>query len=214
MSVNKNCTLLDLKQAFEYEEGIEPDRQIVSCGPVVLEDNELPLSELLQLNDNTLDILLPEAADPEVEVQADHDISIVTGSSKYCFQKIRLAKDNPMTVDLPKGNLGIVTQTNVDANGKEVYTVDRYKFQEEEEAIQVVLKLEAGCTVAYKMIDGREVKLTEKETKSFQLKTAGERALEKVQAIGQFLGNVGRFLRGVGELGNTKHFSLANAIRE
>ena len=49
------------------------------------------------------------------------------------------------------------------------------------------------------------LKLTEKETKSFQLKTAGERALEKVQAIGQFLGNVGRFLRGVAELGNKKH---------
>ena len=62
--MKKNCTLLDLKQAFEYEEGIEPDRQIVFCGPVVLEDNELPLSELLQLNDNTLDILLPEAANP------------------------------------------------------------------------------------------------------------------------------------------------------
>ena len=45
--MNKNCTLLDLKQAFEYEEGIEPNRQIVFCGPLVLEDNDIPLSELL-----------------------------------------------------------------------------------------------------------------------------------------------------------------------
>ena len=72
--IKKDGTLLDVKEGFEKEEGIEPSRQRFFCGPVELEDDDLPLAGLLDLNNNTLDVVLPEASDPEVEAVADHDV--------------------------------------------------------------------------------------------------------------------------------------------
>ena len=102
-----------------------------------------------------MDVVLPEASDPEVEAEADHDVWIVLGPSRHNFEKIQLKANNPETRTLTKGKLGIITLTNVDAEGRNVYTVDRYKFREEEE-IKIVLKVEDGRTVVKKMIDDQE----------------------------------------------------------
>ena len=103
-----------------------------------------------------MDVVLPEASDPEVEAEADHDVWIVLGPSRHKFEKIQLKANNPRTLTVTKGKLGIITLTNVDAEGRNVYTVDRYKFREEEEEIKIVLKVEDGRTVVKKMIDDQE----------------------------------------------------------
>ena len=89
--VKKDGTLLDLKCEFEKEEGIEPARQRFFCGPVELEDDELPFYGLLELNNNTLDVVIPQASDPEVEVLADHNVWVVSGPSRNVFKRIILA---------------------------------------------------------------------------------------------------------------------------
>ena len=84
-----------MKEGFAKEEGIEPARQRFFCGPVELEDDDLPLAGLLDLNNNTLDVVLPEASDPEVEAEADHDVWIVLGPSRHNFEKIQLKAKIP-----------------------------------------------------------------------------------------------------------------------
>ena len=212
LEVKKDGTLLDLKREFEKQEGIEPARQRFFCGPVELEADDLPLADLLELNNNTLDVVIPEAADPEVEVQADHDVWIVFGPSRNVFERARLTADDTRTLTLAKGKLGIVTLTNVDAEGRNVYTVDRYKFQEEE--IKIVLKVEGDRTVVYKkMTDDQEVLLTVQKSVVYKDMPRYERGLEKARAVGEFLGNIGKFFGGVtrfaefGELKLTKVYS-------
>ena len=186
-----------MKEGFAKEEGIEPARQRFFCGPVELEDDDLPLAGLLDLNNNTLDVVLPEASDPEVEAEADHDVWIVLGPSRNNFEKIQLKAKNPETRTLTKGKLGIVTLTNVDAEGRNVYTVDRYKFREEEE-IKIVLKVEGGNTVVYKkMTIDQEVLLTVQKSVEYKLMTRYERGVEKALPVAKILGNIGSFFEGV-----------------
>ena len=185
-----------MKEGFEKEEGIEPARQRFFCGPVELEDDDFPLAGLLDLNNNTLDVVLPEASDPEVEAEADHDVWIVLGPSRHKFEKIQLKANNPRTWTVTKGKLGIITLTNVDAQGKTVYTVDRYKFREEGE-IKIVLKVEDGRTVVKKMIDGQEAPVQKSDSVEYKLMTCYERGVERTVTVAQFLGNIGRFFEGV-----------------
>ena len=208
--VKKDGTLLDVKEGFEKEEGIEPARQRFFCGPVELEDDDLPLAGLLDLNNNTLDVVLPEASDPEVEAEADHDVWIVLGPSRHNFEKIQLKKNDPETRTLTKGKLGIVTQLpNVDAEGRNVYTVDRYKFREEEE-IKIVLKVEGGYTVVYKkMTDDQEVLLTVQKSVECKLMTRYERGVEKALPVAKILGNIGRFFEGVTKFAEFGKLKLA-----
>ena len=197
---------------FEKQEGVEPARQRFFCGPIPLEADELPLADLLELNSNTLDVVIPEAADPdpEVEVEAEHDVWIVFGPSRFVFERIRLAAGDPKTLTLKKGKLGIVTLTNVDAEGRNVYTVDRYKFREEEE-IKIVLKVEDGRTVVYKkMTDDQEVLLPVQKSVVCKDMTRYERGVEKARALGEFLGNIGGFLRGVSKFAEFGKLKLAN----
>jgi len=197
INIKKESTLIDVKKALEIEEGIKPARQSIFCGPFELKDDEVPLSDLLELNDNNLDVLFPVAADPEVNVQSDVDVTVVTGK-KHRFSRKRIAAKTPTKVTVEKGNLGIVTKPpNVNAEGRDVYTADVYKFREEEEDIEVVLRERAGEVVVFKMIDGKEVELTEKRTKEFVFVPTGERAWQTVKDIGKLLGNIGRFCRPV-----------------
>jgi len=196
--VKKDGTLLDVKELFAKEEGIEPARQRFFCGPVELEDDDFPLAGLLDLNNNTLDVVLPEASDPEVEAEADHDVWIVLGASRHNFEKIQLKKNDPETRTLTKGKLGIVTQLpNVDAEGRNVYTVDRYKFREEEEQIKIKLKVEDGRTVVKKMVDDQEVLLPVQKSVEYKLMTRYERGVERTLPVAQILGNIGSFFEGV-----------------
>ena len=181
-------------------EGIEPARQRFFCGPIPLEADELPLAGLLELNNNTLDVVIPEAADPdpEVEVQAEHDVWIVFGPSRNVFERIRLAAGATRTLTLTKGKLGVVDgkPMNVDAEGRNVYTVDRYKFREDE--IKIVLKVEGDRTVVYKkMTDDQEVLLPVQKSVVYRAMTRYERGVETARALGEFLGNIGRFFGGV-----------------
>jgi len=196
--VKKDGTLLDVKELFAKEEGIEPARQRFFCGPVELEDDDFPLAGLLDLNNNTLDVVLPEASDPEVEAEADHDVWIVLGASRHNFEKIQLKKNDPETRTLTKGKLGIVTQLpNVDAEGRNVYTVDRYKFREEEEQIKIKLKVEDGRTVVKKMVDDQEVLLPVQKSVEYKLMTRYERGVDRAVTFAQILGNIGSFFEGV-----------------
>ena len=198
LEVKKDGTLLDLKREFEKQEGIEPARQRFFCGPFELEDDDLTLADLLELNNNTLDVVIPEAADPdpEAEVEADHDVWIVLGPSRNIFKRIRIAADDTKTLTLEKGKLGIVTHTNVDAKNRNVYTVDRYKFREEE--IKVVLKVEGDHTVVYKKVtDDQKVLLTAEKSVEYKAMTRFERGMERARPVGEFLGNIGRFFEGV-----------------
>ena len=208
--VKKDGALLDLKRGFEKQEGIEPARQRFFCGPIELEDDHLPLAGLLELNNNTLDVLIPEAADPdpEVEVQAEQDVWIVFGPSRNVFERIRLAADATRPLTLKKGKLGIVTLTNVDAEGRNVYTVDRYKFREEE--IKIVLKVKDGRTVVYKKItDDQEVLLTVQKSVVYKDITRYERGVEKARVVGEVLGNIGKFFGGVASFAGFRKLKLA-----
>ena len=82
-----------------------------------------------------------------------------------------------------------------------------YKFPVEEEDIEVVLRERAGEVVVFKMIDGKEVELTEKRTKEFVDVPTGERAWQRAQDIGNLLGNIGRFCRPFFDCGETKQNS-------
>ena len=211
--VKKDGTLLDLKEGFEKVERIEPARQRYFCGPVELEDDDLPLAGLLDLNNNTLDVVLPEAADPEVEVEADHHAWIVKGPSRFVFERIQLSADhtNTRTLTLTKGKLGIVTLTSVDAEGRNVFTVDRYKFREEE--IKIVLKVEDGRTVVYKkMTDDQEVLLPVQKSVVYKDMTRFERGVETARAVGGFLGNIGGFFGGVTRFAEFGKLILATAF--
>jgi len=194
INIKKESTLIDVKKALEIEEGIKPARQSIFCGPFELKDDELPLSDLLELSDNNLDVLFPVAADPEVNVQSDVDVTVVTGKSNRSSRK-RITARTPTKVTVKQGKLGIVTSTNVNAEGRNVYTADVYKFPVEEEDIEVVLRERAGEVVVFKMIDGKEVELTERRTKEFVDVPTGERAWQRAQDIGNLLGNIGRFCR-------------------
>ena len=111
---------------------------------------------------------------------------------------------------LTKGKLGIVTDKNVDSEGRNVYTVDRYKFQEEEEEITIVLKVEDGGTAVYKkMADDQEVRLPVQKSVVCKAMTRFERVADNVRDVGQFLGNIGRFVDGVSfsKLNLAKSFS-------
>merc|ERR1719341_1849790 len=86
---------------------------------------------------------------------------------------------------------------NVDAEGRNVYTVDRYKFREEEE-IKIVVKVEDGRTVVYKkMTDDQEVLLPVQKSVVYKDMTRFERGVETARAVGGFLGNIGKFFGGV-----------------
>ena len=87
INIKKESTLIDVKKALEFEEGIKPARQSIFCGPFELKDDELPLSDLLELNDNNLDVLFLLAADPEVNVQSDVDVTVVTGKKNRFSRK-------------------------------------------------------------------------------------------------------------------------------
>ena len=211
--VKKDGTLLDLKCEFEKEEGIEPARQRFFCGPVELEDDELPFYGLLELNNNTLDVVIPQASDPEVEVQADHNVWVVFGPSRNVFERIILAAGGTKTLTLTKGKLGIVTDKNVDSEGRNVYTVDRYKFQEEEEEITIVLKVEDGGTAVYKkMADDQEVRLPVQKSVVCKAMTRFERGTEKTIVAGKFLGNIGRFFSGVTRFASFSKLNLAKSF--
>merc|ERR1712004_520458 len=194
INIKKESTLSEVKKALEFEEGIKPARQSIFCGPFELKDDEVPLSDLLELNDNNLDVLFPVAADPEVNVQSDVDVTVVTGKTNR-FSRKRIAANTPTKVTVKQGNLGIVTSKNVNAEGRNVYIADVCKFREEEEDIEVVLRERAGEVVVFKMIDGEEVELAEKEEKEFVFVPTGERAWQKIQDIGKLLRNIGGFCR-------------------
>jgi len=200
INIKKESTLIDVKKALEFEEGIKPARQSIFCGPFELKDDELPLSDLLELNDNNLDVLFPVAADPEVNVQSDVDVTVLTGKTNR-FSRKRIAANTPTKVTVEKGNLGIVTESpNVNAEGRNVYTADVYKFREEEESIEVVLRERAGEVVVFKIIDGEEVELTEKSTEEFVFVPTGERAWQIVKDIAKILSRIGTCLRPVVDL--------------
>ena len=78
-----------------------------------------------------------------------------------------------------------------------MYTVDRYKFREEEEQIKIKLKVEDGRTVVKKMVDDQEVLLTVQKSVEYKLMTRYERGVEKTVTVARILGNIGRFFEGV-----------------
>jgi hypothetical protein len=189
--VGREATLLDLKTLIEEEEGFIPSRQTLFCGPVQLTDDLLLLSELLDLTQNhALDVVFPLATGPDVAVdnQTKGEVWVVVGKSRKEFQRIDLKAGDGSTLTLEKGKLGIVTRHALDAEGRYVYTADRYKIQEG----PVVLKNENGGTVVFKQGSNNQLELLEKEdTKEFA--PANRTGLQNVAAI------FGHFLRGAGE---------------
>ena len=85
----------------------------------------------------------------------------------------------------------------MDAEGRNVFTVDRYKFREEEE-IKIVLKVEGDRTVVYKkMTDDQEVPLTVQKSVVYKAMTRYERGVETVRPVAEYLGYIGTFFGGV-----------------
>ena len=124
--IKKGDTVADLKQKVFGLKRVKPARQSFFYGLLPLEDDNLPLDELLKIGfGNTLDVHFPRAGEHDIEAQSD--CWIVLGPSHKTFETVRMQAGDTKTLTLSKGKLGIVTQKREDQEGKPVLIVDRYR---------------------------------------------------------------------------------------
>ena len=105
--VKSTDTIHDLKLKYEEEEGIVPSHQSYFCGPVPIENDDIPICSLIEFNSNTLDVKLRKAA----MIETDQDVTIVFGPGRRRFQKIFLKPGGSREIKLRQGKFGIVTHT-------------------------------------------------------------------------------------------------------
>ena len=124
--IKKGDTVADLKQKVFGLKRVKPARQSFFYGLLPLEDDNLPLDELLKIDfGNTLDVLFPSAGEHDIEAQTNCWIAF--GPSTKTFEMVDMQAGDTKTLNLSKEKLGIVTEKMEDQDGKPVCTVDRYR---------------------------------------------------------------------------------------
>ena len=121
-------TISTLKQKISTERWLSLSSVSLYCGPCLLTDDTLLVTDLLDLTDSFL-LELPEAG--KIEIESDKDVLLLTGSSKKFDAPLRIKKTKERTVRIKahKDKFGIITDENVNSWGRKSYQVERYQVK-------------------------------------------------------------------------------------
>ena len=98
------------------------------CGPCLLTDDSLIVTDLLKFTESFL-LELPEAG--EIVIESDKDVFLLTGSSKRFEAPLRIKKTEERSVKIKAHHdkFGIITHEIVSASGRRSYQVERYRVK-------------------------------------------------------------------------------------
>jgi GTPase SAR1 family protein len=126
--------------------------------------------------------------------ETEREITIVFGPSSSNFETLLLTPGWSQNLTLKKGKLGIVTRMTREPDGKDVFTVDRYKIPEG--GFPVVLKAEGNNTVVYRVVDGQEEVLPLEKSVEYKANTRLQSAVDASRVFA----NVSRGLNALNAL--------------
>ena len=106
-------TIGTLKQKISTERRLSLSSVSLYCGPGLLTDDTLLVTDLLEFTDSFF-LELPEAG--EIEIDSDKDVLLLTGSSKKFHAPLRIKKTKERSVRIKAHNdkFGIITHENID----------------------------------------------------------------------------------------------------
>ena len=122
-------TIGTLKQKLCTERRLSLSSVTLFCGPFLLTDDSLIVTNLLEFTDSFL-LELPEAG--KIEIESDKDVFLVTGPRKKFHAAMRIKKTmikKKIKIKADQEKFGVVTHKREVGSGTSVYTVERYRVK-------------------------------------------------------------------------------------
>jgi len=149
VSIGHSDTILDLKKKIEEAEGMEPELQTLSLMGYIIDDDNVPVSELTQLGGNTFSLLLPKAGAPR-RITSDRQLYIVTGN-RNDFSTLLIHENETKAYKLRSKRFGIIYEdgSGGSEHGTRVFNVEVFKMTEKGN-IEIKTK-DKGNTFSYEV---------------------------------------------------------------
>jgi len=204
VSISHTDTILDLKKKIDEAEGMEPEEQTLSLKGYIINDDNVPVSELTQLGGGNIFSLALPAAGATRSIISDRQLHLITGSQQD-FKTHLIPKNETKRYNLPSKKFGIVFNKEGSDVGTRVFHVEKFKVKEK--GTIDIKTVERDGTLSFKVtlldeenLDGPGQELMGVIDTYDERNIRHEDGLTTGVKVAKILGHLGSFIGGVGAI--------------